>query len=145
MAYTHVAHDCQLGDHVVLSNVVTMGGHVEIGDWAIIGGLTPIHQFVRIGPHAFVGGYTRIAKDVPPFCKAAGNPCKLYGLNSIGLERRGISDNVRASLKKAYRMIFKSSLIVRQGIDQAETELGHIPEVKTFVDFIRESERGITI
>jgi len=145
MAYTHVAHDCRLGDHVVLSNVVTMAGHVEIGNWAIVGGLTPIHQFVRIGEHAFVGGYSRMAKDVPPFCKAAGNPSKLYGLNSIGLERRGFSDDVRASLKKAYRLLFQSSLNVSQGIDQAQVELGHIPEVQTFLEFIRGSERGITV
>ena len=100
MAYTHVAHDCILGDHVIVSNAVNMAGHVEIGDWAIVGGVTPIHQFVRIGEHAFVGGGSRIPQDVPPYCRAAGNPPKLYGLNSVGLERRGFSVEVRKALKE---------------------------------------------
>jgi UDP-N-acetylglucosamine acyltransferase len=145
MAYTHVAHDCRLGDHVVISNAVNMAGHVEIGDWAIVGGLTPIHQFVRIGTHAFVGGGSRIAKDVPPYCRAAGSPPKLYGLNSVGLERRGFSGDVRSSLKKAYRILFQSNLNVTQGIAQVEQEMESVPEVKIFLEFIQGSERGITV
>jgi UDP-N-acetylglucosamine acyltransferase len=145
MAYTHVAHDCRLGDHVVISNAVNMAGHVEIGDWAIVGGLTPIHQFVRIGTHAFVGGGSRIAKDVPPYCRAAGSPPKLYGLNSVGLERRGFSADVRSSLKKAYRILFQSNLNVTQGIAQVEQEMESLPEVQVFLGFIQGSERGITV
>ena len=87
MAYSHVAHDCEIGNHVVLANSVNMGGHVVIEDWASVGGLTPIHQYVRIGAHAFVGGGSRVPQDIPPYCRAAGNPPKLYGLNSVGLQR----------------------------------------------------------
>lgn len=145
MAYTHVAHDCQLGDHVVLSNSVNMAGHVQIADWAIVGGVTPIHQFVRIGTHAFVGGGSRISQDVPPYCRVAGNPPKLFGLNSVGLERRGFSAEVRSEIKRTYRILFQSNLNVSQGMDRAEVEVDLIPEVEHFLDFIRKSERGITI
>ncbi|HSG50239.1 MAG TPA: acyl-ACP--UDP-N-acetylglucosamine O-acyltransferase, partial [Longimicrobiales bacterium] len=144
MAYTHVAHDCELGNHVILSNSVNMAGHVIIEDWVIVGGITPIHQFVRIGAHAFVGGGSRIPQDVPPYCRAAGNPSKLYGLNSVGLERRGFSPEVRRALKQAYRAVFMSGLNVSQGVARADETAPAIPEVKHFLDFIRNSERGIT-
>ena len=144
MAYTHVAHDCELGNHVILSNAVNMAGHVVIEDWVIVGGLTPIHQFVRLGAHAFVGGGSRIPQDVPPYCRAAGNPPKLYGLNSVGLERRGFSEETRRALKKAYRLLFQSGLNVSQGLARAEEEAPAIPEVKHLLGFIRESDRGIT-
>lgn len=144
MAYTHVAHDCELGNHVILSNAVNMAGHVLIEDWAMIGGMTPIHQFVRIGAHAFVGGGSRVPQDVPPYCRVAGNPLKAYGLNSVGLERRGLSDEVRIALKQAYRLIFSSKLTLRQGLDRAEAEVPLIPEVRHLLQFIRASERGIT-
>lgn len=144
MAYTHVAHDCELGNHVILSNAVNMAGHVTIEDWVIVGGLTPIHQFVRIGAHAFVGGGSRIPQDVPPYCRVAGNPSKLYGLNSVGLERRGFTAEVRKALKQAYRAVFMSGLNVGQGVDKAAAEAPAIPEVGHFLDFIRSSERGIT-
>jgi UDP-N-acetylglucosamine acyltransferase len=145
MAYTHVAHDCELGNHVILSNSVNMAGHVVIEDWVIVGGLTPIHQFVRIGAHAFVGGGSRIPQDVPPYCRAAGNPPKLYGLNSIGLERRGFSPEVRQALKQTYRILFQSSLNVSQAVARAEEEVSAIPEVRHLLEFIRSSERGITL
>jgi UDP-N-acetylglucosamine acyltransferase len=144
MAYSHVAHDCQIGNNVVLSNAVNMAGHVFIEDWAIIGGLTAIHQFVRIGAHAFVGGASRTSQDVPPYTKAAGSPMKLYGLNSIGLDRRGFSQEVRQGLKRAYRIIFQSSLPLTQALDQAEAECRHIPEALHFISFVRSSERGVT-
>lgn len=146
MAYTHVAHDCELGDHVILSNSVNMAGHVVIGDWVIIGGVTPIHQFVRIGEHAFVGGGSRIPQDVPPYCRAAGNPPKMYGLNSVGLERRGFSAEVRQALKRAYRAVFMSGLNVSQGLEKAVAEAGSTPpvEVTRLLEFIRSSERGVT-
>ncbi|MSR23122.1 MAG: acyl-ACP--UDP-N-acetylglucosamine O-acyltransferase [Gemmatimonadetes bacterium] len=144
MAYTHVAHDCHLGSHVILSNAVNMAGHVEIQDWVIVGGLTPIHQFVRVGMHAFVGGASRISQDVPPFCRVAGSPAKLYGLNSVGLERRGFSAETRAALKKAYRVLFQSALNISQALERARKEVEPLPEVTLFLDFIRNSERGIT-
>jgi UDP-N-acetylglucosamine acyltransferase len=145
MAYTHVAHDCHLGNHVILSNAVNMAGHVSIGDWAIVGGLTPIHQFVRIGAHAFVGGATRVAKDVPPYVKAAGSPMELYGLNSVGLQRRGIPDDVRRELKRAYRLFFASNHNVAQALARAREELRALPEVEVFVSFFESSERGVQV
>lgn len=145
MAYTHVAHDCELGNHVILSNSVNMAGHVTIEDWVIVGGITPIHQFVRIGAHAFVGGGSRIAQDVPPYCRVAGNPPALYGLNSVGLERRGFSPEVRKALKQTYRILFQSKLNVSQAVAQAEAQVPAIPEVRHLLEFIRASERGITL
>jgi len=144
MAYTHVAHDCILGNHVILSNAVNMAGHVELGDWVIVGGVTPIHQFVRVGSHAFIGGLSRISQDVPPFCRVAGSPPKLYGLNSVGLERRGFSSETRALLKRAYRILFQSNLNVSQGLERARAEVEQTVEVRLLLDFIESSERGIT-
>ena len=143
MAYTHVAHDCRLGDHVVLANSANMAGHVVLEDWVIVGGLTPIHQFVHVGTHAFIGGGSRIPQDVPPYCRAAGSPAKLYGLNSVGMERRGFSPEVRKALKKAYRLVFGSKFNVSQGLAKVEAEVTPLPEVERFVEFIRGSERGI--
>jgi UDP-N-acetylglucosamine acyltransferase len=145
MAYTHVAHDCELGNHVILANAVNMAGHVVMEDWVTVGGITPIHQFVRIGAHAFVGGGSRIPQDVPPYCRVAGNPPALYGLNSIGLERRGFSPEVRKALKQAYRILFQSKLNVSQAVARAEAEVPAIPEVRHLLQFIRASERGITL
>ncbi len=145
MAYTHVAHDCHLGNHVILSNAVNMAGHVSIGDWAIVGGLTPIHQFVRIGAHAFVGGATRVAKDVPPYVKAAGSPMQLYGLNSVGLQRRGFPEEVRRELKRAYRLFFASNHNIKQALERAREELRAIPEVEVFLSFFENSERGVGV
>jgi UDP-N-acetylglucosamine acyltransferase len=144
MAYSHVAHDCEIGSHVVLANSVNMGGHVLIEDWAIVGGLTPIHQYVRIGAHAFVGGGSRVPQDIPPYCRAAGNPPKLYGLNSVGLERRGLSEEVRRALKEAYRVLFMGTDNLSRALERAEREVTGIPEVKHLLAFIRASERGIT-
>lgn len=144
MAYTHVAHDCEIGNHVILANAVNMAGHVTIEDWVIVGGVTPIHQFVRIGAHAFVGGGSRIPQDVPPYCRAAGNPPKLYGLNTVGLERRGLSQEVRGALKKTYRMLFQGDVNLTKALERAEEEVIGVPEVRHLIQFIRASERGIT-
>lgn len=145
MAYSHVAHDCELGNHVVLANAVNMAGHVLIEDWVIVGGLTPIHQFVRIGAHAFVGGGSRVSQDVAPYCRAAGNPPRLFGLNSVGLERRGFTDDVRKALKRTYRILFQSSLGLTRALAKVDEEVDSIPEVRHLLSFIRASERGITI
>jgi len=144
MAYTHVAHDCEIGNHVILANSVNMAGHVLVEDWVIVGGVTPIHQFVRIGAHAFVGGGSRVPQDVPPYCRAAGNPPRLFGLNTVGLERRGLSNDVRKALKTAYRMLFKSDVNLSKALDRAEAEIQGVPEVRHLIEFIRASERGIT-
>lgn len=145
MAYVHVAHDCTIGDHVVLANAVNMGGHIVIEDWAIVGGATAIHQFARIGRHAIVGGASAARKDVPPYVKAAGNPAELYGLNTLGLERRGFSEDARAELRRAYRILFQSRLNVSQALEKARAELRPLPEVNYLLDFIARSERGITL
>ncbi|HEX8392718.1 MAG TPA: acyl-ACP--UDP-N-acetylglucosamine O-acyltransferase [Longimicrobium sp.] len=145
MAYVHVAHDCQIGDHVIMSNAVNMAGHVTIGDWAIIGGMTPIHQFVRIGAHAFIGGQSRIAKDIPPFVKAAGIPVELYGLNSVGLQRRGFSEETRRELKRAYRLFFGSTHNTTQALARAREELRSLPEVEEFLGFFEKSSRGVSL
>ncbi len=144
MAYAHVAHDCEIGNHVVLSNAVNMAGHVVIEDWAIVGGLTAIHQSVRIGAHSFCGGGSRVPQDIPPYLKVAGNPVKLYGLNRVGLERRGVSEDVMRALKQTYQVLFQSKLTLSKALDLAETEVHQIPEVRHLLTFIRSSKRGVT-
>ncbi len=143
MTYVHVAHDCHIGDGVILSNGAGLAGHIEIGDRAIIGGMTGIHQFVRIGPYAFIGAAGKIRKDVPPYCKADDG--KIYGLNTIGLQRSGFSPETIAALQQAYRLFFRSSLNVRQALERARLELPKLPEVETFVGFIEQSERGVMV
>lgn len=145
MAYTHVAHDCQIGNHVILSNSVNMGGHVTIEDFAIIGGGTQIHQFVRIGCHAFIGGASAVRKDIPPFVKASGSPMQLYGLNTVGLQRRGFSEDVRRELKRAYRLFFASSYNTTQALARGRDELRALPEIETFLGFFEESGRGVSV
>ena len=143
MAYVHIAHDCRIGDHVILANAVNMAGHVAVEDYASVGGLVPIHQFVRIGRHAFVGGGYRVAKDVPPYVLASGEPLAFAGLNSVGLNRRGFSRQTVLALKRAYRIVFRCGLNVSQALERIEAELDLIPEVQQIIDFIRSSERGI--
>lgn len=145
MAYVHVAHDCVIGNHVVLANSVHMGGHIEIEDWAVVGGITAIHQFVRIGRHAIVGGASAVRKDVPPYVKAAGNPIALYGLNSLGLERRGFDAEVRTALRRAYRLLFQSKLNVTQAVERVRSELPGLPEIEHLLEFIERSQRGIVV
>ncbi len=145
MAYVHVAHDCHIGDHVILANAVNMAGHVNIDDHVTVGGITPIHQFVRIGKHAFIGGGSRVNKDVPPFVRAVGNPLILSGLNSVGLSRHGVPEDIRMELKRAYRIFFRSDLDISNAIERARSELKPYPEVQDFIEFIEESKRGITI
>jgi UDP-N-acetylglucosamine acyltransferase len=144
MAYVHVAHDCHLGDRIIISNATQLAGHITIGDWAIISGLVAIHQFVRVGRHAFIGGLSRINQDVPPFCRISGSPPKLYGLNSVGLERRGFSPETRSALKRAYRHLFQSELNLSQALRSARETLTVEGEVAELLDFIEQSERGVT-
>lgn len=145
MAYAHVAHDCVIGNRVVIANAVNMGGHCEIGDWVIIGGLTAMHQFVQIGAHAFVGGSSAVRKDVPPYVKAAGDPLKLFGLNTVGLQRRGFNDEQRADLRRAYRLLFQSKRNLRDALAAAREELPRSDHVSVLLDFIERSERGVTL
>jgi len=143
MAYVHVAHDCRIGNHVILANAVNMGGHTEIEDYANIGGLVAIHQFVKIGCHVFIGGGYRVPKDIPPYIKAAGYPMRAAGLNSIGLKRRGFSDEAVSHLKHAYRLLFRSQLIVSEAAQRIRDEVEQTAEVRNLLAFIEGSTRGI--
>jgi UDP-N-acetylglucosamine acyltransferase len=143
MAYAHVAHNCIIGDHVILANAVNLAGHVVVDDYAIIGGVTPVHQFVRIGKHAFVGGGSRIEKDVPPFLKLAGNPPSVYGINSVGLARRGYSEERRAEIKGLYKLIYRRGLNTSQVIEKLESDEFSGPDVEEMLTFLKTCERGI--
>ena len=145
MSYVHLAHDCQVGDNVIISNGTQLAGHVVVEDHATISGLTAAHQFVRIGAHSFIGGCSRVAKDVPPYLKAVGNPVKLYGLNSVGLQRRGFKEETVRELKRAYRLVFRSELNVSQAKERAATELKPFPEVQELLRFVEESGRGVVV
>jgi UDP-N-acetylglucosamine acyltransferase len=145
MTYVHIAHDCHIGDRVILTNGVQLAGHVTVDQCAIISGLTPVHQFVKIGAFAFIGGMSRVTKDVPPYTKAVGNPMKLYGLNAVGLQRHGFTPETVAELKKAYRLFFRSGLNISQALERARAELTPLPEVDNFLSFIEASARGVLV
>lgn len=145
MSYVHLAHDCHVGDGVIISNGTQLAGHVTIDDKAIVSGLVAVHQFATIGRFSFIGGCSRVAKDVPPYVKAVGNPIKLYGLNSVGLERNGFSEEVRRELKRAYRLFFKSELNLTQAREKADAELHPFPEIKEFLAFFERSDRGSVV
>jgi UDP-N-acetylglucosamine acyltransferase len=143
MIYAHVAHDCLLGEHVILANSANLAGHVEIGDYAIIGGVVPVHQFVKIGAHSIVGGGFRVQKDVCPYALVGGYPLKTMGLNIIGLKRRGFLGKTIEILKQTFKLLFRSNLNTSQAVERIKSELEIIPEVQTILDFIAKSERGI--
>ena len=144
MAYSHVAHDCILGDNCILSNGVQVGGHVTIEDYVIIGGLTPVHQFCRVGKHSMIGGGFRITQDVPPYILGASEPLKYSGVNSIGLRRRGFSNDDIMLIKKAYGLIYSKALNVSQAKDKIMNEIGlENIYIKNILDFLNESKRGL--
>ncbi len=143
MAYVHVAHNCVIGNNVILANVVNLAGHVFIDDFASVGGLTPVHQFVRVGKYSFIGGGSRVPKDVPPYVRAAGNPLRVVGLNSVGLTRRNFSQEQRLLLKRLYRIFYRSGLNTAQALARIGEELPDTPEVKEFAEFVRSSQRGV--
>jgi UDP-N-acetylglucosamine acyltransferase len=144
MAYTHIAHDCKTGKGVILANNSTLAGHIEIGDYATIGGLVAIHQFVQIGDYAYIGGKSAVVKDIPPYVIAAGDRASLHGLNNVGLNRHSFEKSTLQQLKKAYRIFFRIGLTVKQASERVKAEVELIPEVKTFMNFIIESNRGVT-
>jgi len=145
MAYSHVAHDCTIGNRVILANGATLAGHIMIEDHAIIGGLSAIHQFCRIGTHAFISGMTGITLDVPPYMLASGSRAKLFGLNTVGLKRFKFPETTLRALKKAYRVIFRSSLTLEKAMKQLrEGEFSQVPEVQHLLQFIQQSKRGIS-
>src|SRR6201997_127497 len=144
MAYTHIAHDCQIGDHVILANAATLGGHVTVEDWAMVGALCPVHQFVRIGAHSYIGGGSTITQDVLPFSKtSADRNTHAFGLNSLGLERRGFSKERLARIHHAYKVLLASKLNTTQALEKlkAEGDLGE--DVALLIRFIESSERGV--
>ncbi len=145
MAYSHVAHDCDVGDHVLFANGGTLAGHVHVGRHATIGALSAVHQFCAVGDYAFIGGGSIITRDVLPYIKTVGarGEGKIFGINTIGLQRKGFPPATLDALRSAYRILFLSKLLMNQALDRTESELGHVPEVAYLVRFIRESKRGI--
>lgn len=144
MAYSHVAHDCKLGSHILMANSVALGGHITVDDHAFLGGLVGVHQFVKIGSYSIIGGQSAVTLDIPPYVSAAGNRAQLYGLNLIGLRRKGFSDEIINNLKKAYRIIFRSGLTLDESIRTALDEIPNSKEVMHLCDSIRSSKRGTT-
>jgi UDP-N-acetylglucosamine acyltransferase len=143
LAYSHIGHDCSVGDEVVFSNNGTLAGHVQVGDHAIMGGLTAVHQFCRLGPYAITGGCSKIVQDVPPFMIADGNPAKVRGINVVGLERSGFPAETIKAIKEAFRLIYRSKYNTRQAIEAIQQELPMSAEISQIVEFIQKSERGI--
>lgn len=144
MAYCHVAHDCILGNHVVMGNLATLAGHVEIHDNAIIGGLSAIHQFTRVGAYTIVGGGSMVSLDIVPYAKASGDRATLYGVNTIGLKRGGFSKEQIQRIEKAYRILFKQGLLLKEAVGLLEREFPDHEEIKRIVIFLTSSSRGIT-
>lgn len=143
LAYSHVAHDCLVGDGVIFSNNGTIAGHVEVHDFAVIGGLTAVHQYCRIGRHAITGGCSKIVQDVPPFMIADGNPARVRGVNQVGLERHGFPEESVRRLREAYRLLYRSKMNVKQAVEEIRKTLWGTPEIEQLVAFIASSGRGI--
>ena len=146
MAYSHVAHDCQVGSHTIFANAATLAGHVEVGDMANIGAFSAIHQFCRVGVHAFLGGFTVATQDCLPFMRTVGGrPAKCYGPNSIGLERRGFDDDRRLAIKRAWRHLHSSKMTTTQALERIKQELGGQTDVDLLVAFIESAKRGVIL
>jgi len=144
LACCHVAHNVRLGDHIIMSNVATLAGHVMVEDHAVVGGLAAVHQFCRIGRMAIIGGCSKVVQDVPPFMLADGNPAETRTINKVGLDRNGVSEEVQGVLKQAYKILFREGLTISNGLARIEAELPPSPELRHLVQFVRQSERGIS-
>src|ERR1051325_4027810 len=144
LAYCHVAHNCVLGSHIIMSNVATLGGHVVVEDHAVVGGLAAVHQFCRIGKLSMIGGCSKVVQDVPPFMMADGNPAETRTINKIGMERNGISDESQSALRLAYKILFRDGLTIPNALARIEDELPALPEIQHLLQFVRSSERGIS-
>jgi UDP-N-acetylglucosamine acyltransferase len=144
LAYSHIAHDCVVGDDVIFSNNGTVAGHVTVGNHVVLGGFTAVHQFCRIGDFAITGGCSKVVKDVPPFFLADGNPAQIRGINAVGLERNGFSADDIRGIKEAYRILYRGKLTQREALDQLDLAYGKGSVVGRLADFVRESVRGIT-
>ena len=143
MSYSHVAHDCQLGDQIVMANCATLGGHVEVGDWVIFGGLSAVHQFTKIGAHCFIGNNAAVTRDVPPYVMAIGQPAVPHSVNSEGLKRRGFTPAQILNIRRAYRTLYRSGLKLAEALERLDAVAREQPEIAPFVSFIRRSSRSI--
>jgi UDP-N-acetylglucosamine acyltransferase len=143
MAYVHIAHDCQVGNRTILANNAQLAGHVHVDDWAILGGFTGVHQFCRIGAHVMTAGATLVLQDVPPYVMAAGNSATPFGINVEGLKRRGFSAEALLGLKRAYRTLYKSGLMLEEARAKLEEDVKTCPEIQPILDFLTVSKRGI--
>lgn len=146
MAYSHIAHDCQVGDHVLFANNGTLAGHVVVGDWAAVGALSAVHQFCRVGEHAYIGGGTIATKDCLPFMKTVGSrPARCFGPNTVGLERRGFSEDRRRAIKAAWRLLHRPDLTTSEAVARIQAQLADSPDAMLLVEFIRSSARGVIL
>jgi UDP-N-acetylglucosamine acyltransferase len=143
MAYSHVAHDCHLGDQIVLANCATLGGHVELGDWVIMGGLSAVHQFTKVGAHCFLAHNAAVTRDVPPYVMAVGRPAVPHSVNSEGLKRRGFTAEQIRNIRRAYRVLYRSGLKLQAALEELETAAASQEEIRPFVDFIKRSSRSL--
>src|SRR5580698_3285760 len=143
MAYSHVAHDCWLGDQIVMANCATLGGHVELGDWVIMGGLSAVHQYTKVGAHCFIAHNAAVTRDVPPYVMAVGRPAVPHSVNSEGLKRRGFSAEQILNIRGAYRVLYRSGLKLKAAMEELEKMAAVHAEVRPFVEFIARSERSI--
>ena len=143
LAYCHIAHDCQLGNLIVMSNVATLAGHVTVEERAIIGGLAAVHQFCRIGTIAIIGGCSKVVQDVPPYMLADGNPAATKTVNKEGLRRNGISEEVQSAMKQAFKILFREKLTISNAVERIESEIEKCPELTHLLEFVKTSERGI--
>ena len=144
LAYCHIAHNCMLGNHIIMSNVATLAGHVTVEDHAVIGGLAAVHQFCRIGRMAMIGGCSKVVQDIPPFMIGDGNPTETRTVNKVGMERNGVSEDAQAALRQAFKVLFREGLTIPNALAKIEKELPPLPEVQYLVAFVRKSERGIS-
>lgn len=143
MAYVHVAHDCFVGDHCILANMATLAGHVEVEDWAILGGGTLVHQFCRIGAHSMCGGGSIVLRDIPAYVMAGGQPAEAHGLNSEGMKRRGIGDDSRLAVRRAYKVLYRQGNSFEEALKALEAPAEQDPHVAIFLQSLKKSERGI--
>lgn len=143
MAYVHIAHDCKIGNHVIMANLATLAGHVLVEDYVFIGGMVAVHQFTRIGAYAMIGGFSGVGQDIPPYTMASGPRAKLYGLNTVGLKRRGFSEETINILKRAYKILFREKLQLKEALEKLERELPKTKEIEHLIEFIEANKRGI--
>jgi UDP-N-acetylglucosamine acyltransferase len=143
MAYAHIAHDCRIGSSITMANAATLAGHVVVEDFAIIGGLVAVHQFTRIGAYTMIGGFSGVGQDIPPYTTASGSRAKLYGLNTVGLKRRGFDEALINDLKQAYKILFRSKFTLKEAIEKIKTDIKQSKEIKHLIQFLEQNKRGI--